>query len=107
MEIPALGHRLSYNPTTAATEENEGNTKYWECADCQKYFSDADGKTEISAKSSVIVPKLKKDNSSNVLLIILIVVLVIFVALITAGIILFILWKKRKNGGEPPTAVKG
>ncbi len=57
----ALGHTLTHHEATAATEEKEGNTEYWSCDKCDKYFSDAAGETEITDKSSVTLPKLTPD----------------------------------------------
>lgn len=58
-EIPATGHsHLTHQGAVEATTENEGNTEYWSCADCDKYFSDSEGSTEITDKASVVIPKL-------------------------------------------------
>jgi DNA-directed RNA polymerase subunit RPC12/RpoP len=38
-----------------ATAEQEGNSEYWTCTVCGKYYSDAEGKNEI-AKDSWIIP---------------------------------------------------
>ena len=38
----------------AACEEN-GNTAYWQCARCEKYFADAKGETEIEEDSWIIL----------------------------------------------------
>ena len=97
--IPVIPHSLTHVPEIPATEDKDGNKEYWECDDCHKYFSDADGKNEITDKSSVIVPRLEEDKDSNLWWIILIIVLII---LIIVALILFLLWKKRKGGGEPP-----
>lgn len=37
-----------------ATCTKEGNTAYWYCADCDKYFSDAEGVIEIALEDTVI-----------------------------------------------------
>ncbi len=52
--IPALGHDLSKTEAVAATCETSGNSAYWTCAVCGKYFSDEEGKTEIAKDSWVI-----------------------------------------------------
>ena len=46
--IPAPGHQLSKRDSKAATCTEAGNTEYWYCSVCKKYFSDEDGKQEIS-----------------------------------------------------------
>ena len=47
--IPA-GHTLTSHPAVAKTCTTAGNsTAYYECSVCHKYFSDAQGTTEISA----------------------------------------------------------
>ncbi|MGN0436847.1 MAG: LPXTG cell wall anchor domain-containing protein [Wujia sp.] len=58
-EVNGPAHKLTAVPAKAATTTAEGNKAYWTC-DCGKWFADADGKTEITDKSSVIIPKLKE-----------------------------------------------
>jgi len=53
-------HSLISHPYKAATETSVGNTAYWECAECGKYFSDRDGNIEIE-KGSWIIPKLEPE----------------------------------------------
>ena len=54
-------HKLTHVEAKDATCEEDGNTEYWTCDQgdnpCGKYFSDADGTTEIES-DSVIKPKL-------------------------------------------------
>ena len=38
----------------AATQQAEGNTAYWYCEDCGRYFADADASEEISQEDTVI-----------------------------------------------------
>lgn len=52
--IPATGHQLSKRDRKAATCTEAGNTEYWYCSACKKYFSDEDGKQEISFVDTVI-----------------------------------------------------
>ena len=59
---------LKYIPAKAATEDAEGNIKYWYCEGCGKYYSDKDGTEEI-AKTDTVTAKLPKspktgDNSN-------------------------------------------
>ena len=51
--IPAIGHTISAVSEKAPTEEEIGNIEYWICSVCGKYFSDADGNTEIADKKTV------------------------------------------------------
>lgn len=41
-------------PKKDATCTEEGNTEYWYCETCKKYFSDSEGKNEIAPESTVI-----------------------------------------------------
>lgn len=47
-------HTMTPYAANAATCTTAGNSAYWYCADCGKYFSDAEGNTEIAADSWVI-----------------------------------------------------
>lgn len=38
----------------AATPEKAGNIEYWQCEECKKFFSDAEGKTEITEADTVV-----------------------------------------------------
>ncbi len=53
----AKGHTLSKTESQEATCTEAGNKEYWSCAACGKYFSDADGKTEISLSDTVVAAK--------------------------------------------------
>ncbi len=48
------GHQLSKTDSKAATCTEAGNTEYWYCSVCKKYFSDEDEKKEISLADTVI-----------------------------------------------------
>ncbi len=50
----ALGHFLTEHPATEATISTDGNTPYWSCSRCNKFFSDAAGEHEIEENSWVI-----------------------------------------------------
>lgn len=52
--IPALGHTLTKVGAKAATCTEVGNSEYYTCGTCGKFFSDKDGKTEIVKDSWVI-----------------------------------------------------
>ena len=51
--VAALGHNMTEHAVVAATCTEEGNSAYWSCSRCGKYFSDAQGNTEIAANSWV------------------------------------------------------
>ena len=52
--IAALGHALTKTDAVAATCTEAGNSAYWTCSTCNKYFSDAEGETEIEKDSWII-----------------------------------------------------
>ena len=52
--IPAAGHKLSHTDAVAATCTEDGLIEYWTCDECGKYFSDAEGKTEIAEADLVV-----------------------------------------------------
>ena len=53
-------HDLIPTEANAATCTTDGNIEYWYCADCQKYFSDGNGNTEI-ALADTVIDKLNHD----------------------------------------------
>ena len=53
-DIKALGHKLTKTAAKAATCTEPGNSEYYTCGTCGKFFSDADGKNEIAKDSWVI-----------------------------------------------------
>ena len=60
MIVPPLGHSMTATAGKAATCTEAGNSAYWSCSRCGKYFGDAAGKTEI-AKDSWIINALDHD----------------------------------------------
>ena len=50
-------HKLVHHEAKEATCSATGNTEYWECTECSKYFSDEDAENEITDKDSVIIAK--------------------------------------------------
>ena len=52
--IPATGHQLNKTDSKAATCTEAGNTEYWTCNICGKYFSDEAGTNEIRLADTVI-----------------------------------------------------
>ena len=53
----SCSHELQNVPAKDATCTEAGNIAYFTCTKCGKYFSDAEGKTEITAKETVIAMK--------------------------------------------------
>ena len=53
-KIDALNHKMTLTPATAATCTEPGNSEYYTCGNCGKFFSDVDGKNEIKQDSWVI-----------------------------------------------------
>ena len=49
-----ISHTLTTVPAKDATCTEDGNTAYWKCSACEKWFSDADGTNEIADKDSVV-----------------------------------------------------
>ena len=57
-------HSLSRTAAKAATETAPGNSEYYYCSKCKKYFSDAQGNNEIQI-DSWIIPAKGNGNSNN------------------------------------------
>ena len=58
--VPAKGHSMTKTEAKAATCTEAGNSEYYTCGNCGKFFSDADGKTEI-VKDSWVIKALDHD----------------------------------------------
>ena len=60
---------LKHIDAKAATAAEEGNIEYWHCGDCNKYFSDAAAKTEITRADTVtakLPPKITAGDGAAV-----------------------------------------
>lgn len=64
MIVPSLGHSMTATAGKAATCTEAGNSAYWTCSRCHKFFSDAAGKTEI-AKDSWVIAALVHDEATR------------------------------------------
>ena len=53
-KIAATGHTMTKTDAKAATCTEDGNTAYWYCSVCKKYFSDGNGTTEIALPDTVV-----------------------------------------------------
>lgn len=89
---------LKHISAKAATEDAEGNTEYWHCEGCGKYYSDKDGTKEIK-KADTVTAKLPKspptgDNSNLMLWIALLFV--------SGGVVTgtTVISKKKKHSAE-------
>ena len=49
-------HNMEYHEAVAATCTTDGMQEYWECTVCEKHYADADGISEISDLSSLVIP---------------------------------------------------
>ena len=54
---------LKHIDAKAATAAGEGNIEYWYCEACEKYFSDADAKNEIT-QAQTVIPKRQSSGSN-------------------------------------------
>ena len=50
-----ISHTLTAVPAKDATCTEDGNTAYWTCSACNKWFSDENGANEITDHSSVVI----------------------------------------------------
>ena len=64
MIVPSLGHSMTAVAAKAATCTEAGNSAYWSCSRCGKFFSDAAGKTEI-AEGSWVIAALGHDEATR------------------------------------------
>ena len=54
VKINATGHSMTKTEAKEPTCTEAGNSEYWTCSVCGKYFSDEEGKTEIAKDSWVL-----------------------------------------------------
>ena len=68
-EVDSSKHTLEKISEKAATVTETGNTEYWHCKDCGKYFSDRDGKNKTELKDTVIEklpPEIIEDKGQSI-----------------------------------------
>ena len=53
-ELDSANHNLEKISAKDATVTETGNTEYWHCTDCDKYYADENGTNEISLDDTVI-----------------------------------------------------
>ena len=56
--LDSTNHNLEKISATDATVTETGNTEYWHCLDCDKYYSDKDGINEIK-KADTVTARIK------------------------------------------------
>ena len=62
--IDATNHtNLKHIPAKAATRDAEGNTEYWYCDGCDRYYGDA-AATGLIAKADTVTEKLPDESKS-------------------------------------------
>lgn len=49
--IPTEGHTMEHTPAVAATCTADGNSEYWRCTTCGKFFADQAGEQQIAENS--------------------------------------------------------
>lgn len=87
---------ITHHEKVDATTDNAGNYEYWSCEDCDTYFSDSEGTTEID-KASVVIPKITvipAEKKSYLWLLWLLIPLALAAGGVTYGIYLY---KKKKR----------
>lgn len=52
--LPALGHKLTKVPAAEAGCTAKGTNEHYTCSGCDKLFKDAEGKTEIAGKDTIV-----------------------------------------------------
>lgn len=52
--VASVAHKTVHTAAAAATCAAAGNKEYWTCSVCEKYFADAEAKTEITKASTVV-----------------------------------------------------
>ena len=66
-EVDGNSHEnLVYFPAKASTPDKEGNTEYWYCEGCGRYYADKDGIKEISKGDTVTEKTGKTESNSDI-----------------------------------------
>ena len=53
--LPKIPHALTFHDETEPTCTDSGNTAYYSCSYCARWFTDADGEEEITDKSTAVI----------------------------------------------------
>lgn len=54
-DLDLQDHKLTHHDAVEATCISNGNIEYWECDNCGKFFTDGEGKTEVSKDDVITV----------------------------------------------------
>ena len=92
---------LEHIEAKSATKTSEGNTEYWYCSDCGRYYGDAAAEKEI-AKADTVTAKLPDDSEppqeeKNTNTVLLIALSLVGVAIATAVIVIIVKKKHIKK----------
>ena len=60
------GHNMTYFEEKAATCREKGHTAYYSCGNCDKWFEDKDGNSQIKNRTTVVIQKLAHVYENNV-----------------------------------------
>ena len=63
--VKAQGHKLTHVEAVEATVDKEGNTEYWTCSECGKFFKDAEGKEEITEEETKVEKKTEEETTEE------------------------------------------
>ena len=66
IELGKCAENLTHVPAKTATVSEEGNTEYWQCGVCGKYFSDENAENEIALKDTVIAKLTPAPDNNSV-----------------------------------------
>ena len=80
---------LAHVSAKPATDDTDGNTEYWHCEDCDRYYSDSDGENRIS-KADTVIPVVPKTGAEGI-------IILFFVLLTVAMICMTATVKRRKR----------
>lgn len=66
-ELDADHHTLEHRPAKEATAAEHGNTEYWYCTACGKYFSDQAGQNEICLEDTILdkLPEIESETETE------------------------------------------
>lgn len=64
--IEKTGHDMTYYEQKEATCSEKGNTPYYICKNCDKWFEDGEGESEIINKTTVFIKKIPHSFKDNV-----------------------------------------
>ncbi|MCD8218250.1 MAG: LPXTG cell wall anchor domain-containing protein [Clostridiales bacterium] len=63
--VSTTGHSLTHVEAKAASSTENGNTEYWYCLECGKYYSDSSATTEIGQSDTVLSATGSTESTEN------------------------------------------